>query len=78
VESQRLQKKLKKIIEDTEVPISPDSFLHDLERVERVEIRLGHQVKIWHLNLTGISEKTLECMGFKELLKESTAVDFKL
>lgn len=55
-----------------------DAFLHDLERVERVEIRLGHQVKVWHLNLTGISEKTLEIMGFKELLKESIAVDFKL
>jgi transposase len=55
-----------------------DAFLHDLESVERVEIRLGHQVKIWHLNLTGISEKTLEIMGFKELLKESTGVDFKL
>ncbi len=55
-----------------------DAFLHDLERVERVEIRLGHQVKVWHLNLTGISEKTLEIIGFKELLKESTAVDFKL
>jgi hypothetical protein len=34
-----------------------DAFLHDLERVERMEIRLEHQVKIWHLNLTGISEK---------------------
>ena len=32
-----------------------DAFLHDLERVERVQVRLGHQVKIWHLNLTGKS-----------------------
>ena len=55
-----------------------DAFLHDLERVERVDIRLGHQLRIWHLNLTGISEKTLEMMGFKDLLKETTAIDFKL
>jgi len=55
-----------------------DEFLHDLERVERVQVRLGHQVKIWHLNLTGKSTRTLEMMGFKEMLKETVEVDFKL
>ena len=55
-----------------------DEFLHDLERVERVQVRLGYQVKIWHLNLTGKSMKTLEMMGFKELLEETVEVDFKL
>ena len=55
-----------------------DELLHDLERVERVQVRLGHQVKIWHLNLTGKSTRTLEMMGFKGLLKETVEVDFKL
>ena len=40
--------------------------------------RLRHQVKIWHLNLTGKSMKTLEMMGFKEMLNETVEVDFKL
>lgn len=43
--------------------------MQDLELVERVQVRLGHQVKIWHLNLTGKSQKTLEMMVFKDLLK---------
>jgi transposase len=55
-----------------------DAFIHDLERVERVEVRLGHQVKIWHLNLTGMSEKTLEMLGFKGLFKETVETDFKM
>lgn len=55
-----------------------DEFLRDLERVERVQVRLGHQVKIWHLNLTGKSRKTLEMIGFKEMLKGTVEVDFKL
>ena len=55
-----------------------DEFLHDLERVERVQVRLGHQVKIWYLDLTGKSGRTLEMMGFKEMLEETVVVDFKL
>jgi len=55
-----------------------DGFIHDLERVERVVVRLGHQVKNWHLNLTGMSDKTLEMIGFKGLFKETVEVDFKL
>ena len=35
-------------------------------------------MKIWHLNLTEKSRKTLEMMGFKEMLKETVEVDFKL
>jgi transposase len=73
-----LQWRLENFSDRKDVWKEADAFLHDLERVERVEIRLGHQVKIWHLNLTGISEKTLEFMGFKDLLKETTGVDFKL
>ena len=55
-----------------------DEFLHDLERVERVQVRLGHQVKIWYLNLTGKSRRTLEMIGFKDMLKETVEVDFRL
>ena len=55
-----------------------DAFIQDLERVERVEVKLGHQVKNWHLNLTGMSDKTLEMIGFKDLFKETVEVDFKL
>jgi hypothetical protein len=73
-----LQWRIEKISDRKDVWKEADAFLHDLERVERVEIRLGHLVRIWHLNLTGISEKTLEIMGFKDLLKENTAIDFRL
>lgn len=73
-----LQWRLEKISNRKDVWKEADAFLHDLERVERVEIRLGYQVRIWHLNLTGISEKTLETIGFKDLLKETTVVDFKM
>jgi hypothetical protein len=59
-----LQWRLDKFSERKGVWKDADAFIHDLERVERVEVRLGHQVKNWHLNLTGISDKTLEMIGF--------------
>ncbi len=74
----QVQWRLEKISNRKDVWKEADVFLQDLEWVERVEIRLGHQVRIWHLNLTGISEKTLETIGFKDLLKETTVVDFKM
>jgi transposase len=55
-----------------------DAFIYDIERVERVVVRLGHQVKNLHLNLTGMSTKTLEMIGFKGLFKETVEVDFKM
>jgi transposase len=55
-----------------------DAFIYDIERVERVVVRLGHQVKNLHLNLTGMSAKTLEMIGFKGLFKETVEVDFKM
>nr|AAU82818.1 transposase [uncultured archaeon GZfos1D1] len=73
-----LKWRLQKLSEHKNVWHEADAFLHDLERVERVQVRLGHQVKIWHLNLTGKSRRTLEMIGFKELLKETIEVDFKL
>lgn len=73
-----LQWRLDKFSDRKGVWKDADAFIRDLERVERVEVRLGHQVKIWHLNLTGMSEKTLEMIGFKGLFKETVEVDFKL
>lgn len=73
-----LQWRLQKIADHNDVWKEADAFLYDLERVERVQVRLGHQVKTWHLNLTGKSLKTLEMMGFKDLLKDTIEVDFKM
>jgi hypothetical protein len=67
-----------KISDRKDVWSEADTFLQDLELVERVQVRLGLQVKIWQLNLTGKSQKTLEMMEFKDLLKETIGVDFKL
>ncbi len=44
-------------------------------KVEQVQVRLGHQMKIWYLNLTGKSGRTLEMIGFKDMLKETVDVD---
>ena len=73
-----LQWRLDKFSERKGVWKEADAFIHDLERVERVEVRLGHQVKNWHLNLTGMSDKTLEIIGFKGLFKETIEIDFKV
>lgn len=73
-----LQWRLQKLSERKNVWKEADAFLHDLERVERVQVRLGHQVKILSLNLTGKSQRTLEMIGFKDMLKETIEVDFKL
>jgi hypothetical protein len=73
-----LQWHLQKTLDSKDVWNEADVFLHDLERVERIQVRLGHQVKTWNLNLTGKSQKTLEMMEFKDLLKDTIEVDFKL
>jgi transposase len=73
-----LQWRLLKLSDRKDIWQEADEFLHDLERVERVQVRLGHQVKNLNLNLTGKSDKTLEMLGFKDLLKEAIEVDFKL
>ncbi|MCG7849867.1 MAG: IS1634 family transposase, partial [ANME-2 cluster archaeon] len=46
-----LQWRLQKLSDRKNVWHEADAFLYDLERVERVQVRLGHQVKILHLNL---------------------------
>jgi transposase len=73
-----LQWRLQEISERKNVWKEADAFLYDLERVERVQVRLGQQVKNFHLNLTGKSQRTLEMIGFKDMLKDTIEVDFKL
>ena len=52
-----------------------DSLLEDLEHVERVQVKLGHQVKSWYLNLPKGAEKTLESIGMAELFTETSGID---
>jgi len=73
-----LQWRLHKLSERKNVWTEADAFLHNLEHVERVQVKLGHKVKILHPNLTGKSQRTLEMMEFKDMLKETIEVDFKL
>ena len=54
------------------------ALIRELGRVERVQVRLGHQVKIWYLNLTRKNQETLRKIGFPDLLKETVDVDFTL
>ena len=57
---------------------SANSFLARLGRVERVNVRLGQQVKTWYLNITRKDQQTLKKMGFKDLIKEIIEVDFRV
>ena len=57
---------------------SANSFLARLDRVERVNVRLGQQVKTWYLNIKRKDQQTLKKMGFKDLLKETIEVDFRV
>ena len=55
-----------------------DTLLGDLARVERVQVRLGHQVKTWYLNVSGESRDVLDKMGYRKLLTETVDVDLKV
>lgn len=55
-----------------------DTLLGELARVERVQVRLGHQVKTWYLNVSGDSRDVLDKMGYKKLLMDTVEVDFKM
>jgi hypothetical protein len=55
-----------------------DTLLGDLARVERVQVRLGHQVKTWYLNVSGESRDVLDKIGYKKLLTETVEVDLKV
>jgi hypothetical protein len=49
-----------------------DRLLEELWEVERVEVKLGGQKKIWYLNVTDFVEEGLKKVGMKSLLAEAT------
>ena len=55
-----------------------DSLLEQLGRVERVQVKLGHQVKTWYLNLSKKNKEILRKIGFPKLFNETVEVDFKM
>jgi len=73
-----LQHHLREVSDHDDTWERTDTLLHRLGRVERVQIRLGHQVKTWYLNVTGKVQKTLDKMGFQNMFKEKLEVDFKM
>lgn len=60
----------KGITENTSVFM--DRLLEELWEVERVEVKLGGQKKIWYLNVTDFVEEGLKKVGMKSLLAEAT------
>lgn len=71
-----LQHRLIKVSSKDDTWERADTLLQDLGRVERVQVRLGRQVKSWYLNVNGNSRDVLDKMGYKKLLKETVEVDF--
>ena len=51
---------------------SADMLLRDLAVVQRVEVRLGNEVKTWYLNLTDSASASLKAIGMTALFKEET------
>jgi hypothetical protein len=51
-----------------------DRFLEELWEVERIEIKLGGQKKIWYLNVTEFVEEGLRKTGMRKLLTEREVV----
>ncbi len=51
---------------------SADMLLRDLAVVQRVEVRLGNEVKTWYLNLTDSASASLKAIGMMALFKEET------
>jgi hypothetical protein len=51
---------------------SADMLLRDLAAVQRVDVRLGNEVKTWYLNLTESTSASLKAIGMMTLFKEET------
>jgi len=49
-----------------------ERLLEELARVERVEVRLGPEVRTWYLNVTDRVTEGLRRLGKKDLLREET------
>ena len=56
---------------------SADELLHDLSRVERVDVKFGNEIKTLYLNLSEKTSKSLNQIGMRELFKEETRLDVK-
>ncbi|EQD50688.1 transposase [mine drainage metagenome] len=61
-------------VKDDDVAEYQEQLLEDLGRVERVEVRLGHEAKTWYLNVTDRVTEGLRRLGRKDLLKEDIRV----
>jgi hypothetical protein len=72
-----LQYRLRKLSNKDDTWERADTLLQELGRVERVQVRLGRQVKSWYLNLSGKNREMLDRMGYKKLLKEEVEVDLR-
>ncbi len=48
-----------------------DELLRKLSRVERVEISIGRESKVWYLNLMPDTRKTVAKIGFPGLFSEN-------
>ena len=45
-------------------------LLQEPGRVERVQVRVGWQVRLWYLDLSGKDREMLDRRGYKKRLKE--------
>lgn len=70
-----LQWKLKEAYRKDDSWESVFSLLQDLARVERVDVKFGHEIKTWYLNLTQETNSTLKSIGFKGMFKEEVRLD---
>ena len=55
-----------------------ERLLEELSRVERVDVRLGNEVKAWYLNRTDFITKGLNKIGMKDLLTEELKIADKV
>jgi hypothetical protein len=73
-----LQYRFRKISDHSDAWGHAGTLLLALGRVERVQVRLGHQVKTWYLNVTKNVQETFRKMEFLDLLKESIEIEFEM
>lgn len=70
-----LQWTLKKHADKEDSWESGYDLLRDLSRVERIEVKLGNETKIWYLNLTKESSQILRKIGMRKIFKEERRLD---
>ena len=59
------------LLEDRNAWDAMDELLRKLSRVERVEISIGRESKVWYLNLMSDTRKTVARIGFPGLFSEN-------